>query len=54
MTSLETELAECLRQCRAALETLLAETGDDIARRVIARRIDSANRVLAKMPKALV
>jgi len=51
MTSLELELAECLRQCRSTLETVLAETTDETAHRVITRRIDSANRVLAKMPR---
>lgn len=53
MTMLEQELAECLRQCRAALETVLAETSDETARRVISRRIASAERVLAKVPGAM-
>lgn len=51
MTALENELAECLRQCRAVLETALHEIPSETARRVITRRIASADRVLARMPR---
>jgi hypothetical protein len=54
MTSgLTLELAETLRQCRAALETALPEINDPVGQRVIQRRIDSADRVLAKLSEAL-
>ncbi len=52
MTVLEQELAECLRQCRSALDTALHDPIDDPARkRVLERRIASADRILAKVPR---
>lgn len=47
----EQQLAETLRQCRSALQTAMCDVTDPVARRVITRRIESADRVLARMPR---
>lgn len=55
MTVLEQELAECLRQCRSVLQTALTDQHvphNPTRQRVLERRIASADRVLAKVPRA--